>query len=110
MRDENVSAAVVPKPRPDVLEMRLVGDVSIGDPVCRRCPWTDRYSRLHQFTEAVLIDDTISHPDRSQLHDLSRGDVVVRRLDVDGGEVAERRVRNSSGHELQGLEQPQRDA
>ena len=84
-------AAERPHARPHLGERRRVRDVGVGDAVHVLRLRIDRDRRAHERRELV-DDEPVAHAHRGDLHHLGALDDVRRRLDVDDGEVAERRA------------------
>jgi hypothetical protein len=104
VRDEHVAAAELAHARPQLGERRRVGDVGGGDAVHVLRRGIDRTIGTHELPELV-DDDAVAHAHRGDLHHLGALGDVRRRLDVDDGEIAERRARAAAREQLQRLEQ-----
>ena len=109
MRNEDIGPAEFAELGPHRLEVGRVGDVGLGDSVRPEGAGSDGDARLHQ--SVVLIDDpAVSNANSGELHDLGAIHILVRRLEIDRGEVAESVGEPARAHQLRSLEQPEPEA
>ena len=88
MGDDDIASAELPKPRPYIFEKRGGLERFVGDVVLRARLRCDRDAGLYVLAE-LINDFSVANPDCGNLDDLGAGDVFVRRLGIDGGEVTE---------------------
>ena len=107
--DEHVVSAEFTERRPDLLEVRFVGDFLRRNSVSVERAGGDQNARLH---ESLIFGDNraAAHFYRCDLDYLGLRCVVVGRLEIDGCEVAEVVREGGASNQLSRLEQAQPDA
>ncbi len=108
VRDEHVVTAELAEARPDFLEIRRARDVGVAQAVRLRRAGRDRDARPDDGLER-LGDLSTAHTHGGDLHDLGLGRIVVGRLEVDRGEIAERLVQLVHLEQLRRLEHTERE-
>src|SRR5437868_9360158 len=103
MRNEDIGPAEFAELAPHRLEVGRVGDVGLRDSVRPERAGSDRDARLHESVE-FIDDPAVSNADGGELHDLGAIHVLVRRLEIDRGEVAESVGEPARAYELRSLE------